>query len=116
MPIEILVIIIVSITGGLGFATFATWLQHKEKQAKLGGSANELGEVIATQQAALEAAERRIQNLEAIVTSQSWDALPAAGLAKGVEQNALPTGRIELDDSEEAESDAKRAARLARRV
>ncbi|MEM1094822.1 MAG: hypothetical protein AAGJ10_09470 [Bacteroidota bacterium] len=101
MPFWLALVIIISIVGGLGFATFAMWLDFQNKQAKAGASSSELAEAVAAQQKLLEAAERRIQNLEAIVTSEAWDAERASGLPDAAPATLGSSGRIDarlLDD------------------
>lgn len=117
MPLGLVVIILTAVIGGLSFASLAMWIQSKEKLAKAGAPSGELEALVAAQQEALQSAERRIQNLEAIVTSQSWDALTEGKGLEAAELAALPAGRLEIDESEEElGSTAERAARLARRV
>lgn len=94
---------------------FREWLRFKEKQAKIGTSTNELEQTVAAQQQALEAARRRIENLEAIVTSQMWDAVHDEALPEAEKHRALTQARIHLDPPDEP-SDAERVAQLARRL
>ena len=104
--IWVLIPIIAILMGG-----FKEWLKFKEKQSQLGTSTDALEKTVVAQQEALEAARRRIENLEAIVTSQTWDAL---------HDPALPTPeapRLALDPPAPAEpSDAERVAQMARRL
>lgn len=116
MPLWLAILIIASTIGGLLFAAFAMWLKSREKQAGIDTSAGELGQTVAAQQKALEAAERRIQNLEAIVTSQVWDVVHEGGSSEVDKQRALSEARLDLDISEEESSDAERAERMARRL
>ncbi|GAB5518899.1 MAG: hypothetical protein RhofKO_11500 [Rhodothermales bacterium] len=110
MPIWLAIVIIVSIIGGLSFATFAMWLQSKEKQAQIGAASSELAQTVAAQQKQLAAAERRLQNLEAIVTSQAWDGLQ--------EDGALPHqhGRIDQSLLDELPPETEQASQLAQRL
>ena len=94
---------------------FSEWLKFKEKQARLGTSTSELEQTVAAQQQALEAAQRRIENLEAIVTSQMWDAVHDETLPEVERQRALAQARLHLDPPDEP-SDAERVARMARRL
>ena len=94
---------------------FSEWLKFKEKQAKLGTSTSELEKTVVGQQQALETAQRRIQNLEAIVTSQVWDVMHDDTLPEAERQRALSQARIQLDPPDEP-SDADRVAQLARRL
>lgn len=99
---------------------FKEWLEFKSRQEKLGTSTHELEEHTRTLREALERSEAerekltgRVQNLETIVTSQAWDALP-----EGPTPGALGDGQR---SSEGAEShaepgDAEKAERLAQRL
>ena len=94
---------------------FSEWLKFKEKQAKLGTSTSELEKTVVAQQEAMEAAQRRIQNLEAIVTSQVWDVMHDDTLPEAERQRTLSQARIQIDPPDEP-SDADRVAQLARRL
>ena len=96
--------------------TVKEWLKFKEKQQRLGSSTHELEKTVAQQQAQLEAAQRRLQNLEAIVTSQMWDAVHDDALPEAERQRALAEARIHLDPAPAEPSDAERAAQMARRL
>ena len=108
--IWVLIPIVAILVGGV-----SEWLKFKEKQAKLGTSTSELEHTVAAQQQAMEAAQRRIENLEAIVTSQMWDAVHDESLPEAERQRALAQARIQLDPPEEP-SDADRVAQMARRL
>ena len=92
---------------------FKEWLKFKAKQEKLGTSTHELEatverltEALEASEAEREAVERRLQNLETIVTSQAWDAL------------AEDDGRLALPEQppREEPSEAEKTEQLARRV
>lgn len=85
---------------------FSEWLKFKEKQLQLGDSTSNLEQEFKSLTAENERLVERIRNLEAIVTSQSWDALPEVD------------PRVALDDVDafEPESDEERARKLASRV
>ena len=100
---------------GILMGAFSEWLKFKEKQVKLGTSTSELEKTVVVQQQALEAAQHRIENLEAIVTNQVWDALHDEALPEAERQRALAQARIQLDPPDEP-SDADRVARIARRL
>ena len=100
---------------GILMGGFSEWLKFKAKQAKLGTSTSELGQTVVLQQQALEMAQRRIENLEAIVTSQMWDAVHDETLPEAERQRALTQARLHLDPPDEP-SDAERIARMARRL
>ncbi|MEM6647896.1 MAG: hypothetical protein AAF730_16750 [Bacteroidota bacterium] len=116
MPLWLTIIIIISIVGGLGIAAFAMWLDVQRKQAKAGTMNSELAETVAAQQKLLEAAERRIQNLEAIVTSEAWDVERGVDLLPAKPTNAVPFGRIAASVLDDAPDHAEQAEQMARRV
>lgn len=116
MPLWLQIIIVASTFAGLLFAAFAIWFSFKEKQTQLGASVSELQDMVAAQQKTLAASTRRIQNLEAIVTSQVWDAVNPAGLPEAKTQRSLSQAPGALDLPEKEPSDADRAAQLARRL
>ena len=95
--------------------TFTEWMKFKAKQQQLGTSTHELEKTVEQQQALLAEAQRRLQNLEAIVTSQMWDAVHDDALPEAERQRALAEARIHLDAPPEP-SDAERAAQIARRL
>ena len=99
---------------GILMGAFSEWLKFKAKQAKLGTSTAELEHNLSEQQQALETAQRRIENLEAIVTSQMWDAVHDETLPEAEKQRALTQARIHLEPPEP--SDAERVARMAQRL
>jgi hypothetical protein len=100
---------------GILVGAFREWLKFKEKQHKLGDSAHELEATVAALSEKLAASERRIQNLEAIVTSQMWDAIHDDGLTAPERDRAFAEARASLDVPEE-EPDAERVAKMARRL
>ncbi|NNE71158.1 MAG: hypothetical protein HKN29_12450 [Rhodothermales bacterium] len=126
MPFWLAIIIIIATIGGLSIAAFSMWIKFLEDQRQAGEATGELGKVITAQQEALEAAERRIQNLEAIVISHEWDAVQgeAAGLAGTAGSTAgtagsvagTAAGRVDPDLLDDEASDADRAAEIARRL
>jgi uncharacterized protein YlxW (UPF0749 family) len=92
---------------------FKEWLQFKEKQDKLGASTTEIEEALHALEEELrrrdereQALERRIQNLETIVTSETWDAL--------VDGEAAPP--LSLEPPEQEGNLAARTEQIARRL
>lgn len=79
------------------------WLKFKEKQLQLGESTTELGTTVTELQSENERLTERVRNLEAIVTSQAWDAL---------HESEPP---LQLDEPDEP-TDAERAKTLAQRI
>ncbi len=92
---------------------FKEWLKFKEKQDRLGVSTTEIENELRALEEALrerderqQALERRIQNLETIVTSETWDAL--------VDGEAAPP--LSLEPPEHEGSLAERTEQIARRL
>ncbi len=109
--------IVVIVLASLALAGFVEWLKFKGKQEKLGASTRELDrelEALRTALAESEQAraklERRVQNLETIVTSESWDALVAGEAPDGLASETRPERPV--DD----EATVAQAERLARRL
>ncbi len=100
---------------GILTGAFREWLKFKEKQQSLGASAHELEAVVDALTDELVASKRRIRNLEAIVTSQMWDAIHDDGLTAPERDRALAEARASLDLPEE-EPDAEKVAKMARRL
>ena len=101
---------------------FTEWLKFKEKTQRLGSSTSELESAVTTltetlkqSEAQQEALVERIQNLEAIVTTQAWDALHDDALPTSERERRLASARLVLDEPDEP-SDAEKTARLARRL
>ncbi|MEM6646856.1 MAG: hypothetical protein AAF730_11445 [Bacteroidota bacterium] len=100
---------------------FSEWLKFKSKQQKLGTSTRELEDQVVQLERDLQAARadrdalaRRLENIETIVTSQTWDALHDPGVAQ--QQLAASQARLTLPEPDEGPSDADRIAQMARRV
>jgi hypothetical protein len=86
---------------GIAYAAFSEWLKFKQKAA---ASTHEFAQSITALTEQVDGLTRRMENVEAIVTSDEWARLQAP-----------PGGRLELPDSGH-ESDQEEAARLARRL
>lgn len=72
------------------------WLDFKSKQDQIGTSTHELEDAVQQLEAEREKLVRRIENLEAIVTSEEWDALPEG-------EKHVPF--LSLSDAEESASE-----------
>lgn len=97
---------------GIMAGMWSEWLKFKEKQARLGNTAESLESSFAELSSRLEAQNRvlveRIQNLETIVTSADWDQIsPVSTLPEPEPQVLLP---------EPGEEEREEAARLAQRL
>lgn len=98
--------VLIIVFSSLLLGGFIEWLKFKTKQRELGASTEETDEALRALRAEFEEQQkrlvRRIEHLEAIVTSQDWDLLET-----GAEE------RLKLDAPHE---DLTAAERLARRT
>ncbi|NBC17828.1 MAG: hypothetical protein GVY18_10990 [Bacteroidetes bacterium] len=103
---------------------FKEWLDFKAKTQQLGSSTRDLEDTVRAQAETIDAMQeerddliRRIQNLEAIVTTEMWDALHDDALSTAEQDRVLTDARAQLHVPDKDEpSDAERAERLARRL
>jgi hypothetical protein len=95
--------------------TFKTWLRIKAQQRVLGASNRELEEEVAALRKDRAAILGRLENLEAIVVSQTWDALHDHSLPPSEKERKVASGvRREIGTPEP--SYQQRAGELARRL
>ena len=104
---------------------FKEWLKFKSKQDKLGTSTHELEGTVRELLEALERSEkqraaltRRLENLETIVTSETWDALHVGASRNGAPPEAArpePALSSLIDDEERTEAQ-ERARRMAQQL
>ncbi|NBB87063.1 MAG: hypothetical protein GVY12_12725 [Bacteroidetes bacterium] len=126
---------ILFIFAGMGYSAFDEWLDFKKEQRKLGASTEAMGDDLEAlrdewkqERARL---TRRIEHLEAIVTSQTWDALHGDALPEGalhdhaMQDHAMQDGEAAPplnhatpppSDATAPVSDAERAERIAQRI
>jgi len=131
---------ILLIFAGMGYGAFEEWLDFKKEQRKLGASTEAVGGDLKAlrdewteERARL---TRRIEHLEAIVTSQTWDALHddarhhdalhgGALHDDAMQDHAMQDGEAALPlnratppppDGAAPASDAERAERIAKRI
>lgn len=113
--ILVFLIPIVAIAGGLGLAAYKEWLKH---QSQIFADGNrlvaELENVklkLADSEAEREALEQRLENVETILTSESWDLmLKEAELLSGQSRPALDIPEASDDEARD------RTAQMARRL
>ena len=117
MPPEgIWLIPIVAILAGTLSRVVKTWLRIKAQQQMLGASNRELEQEVAALQKDRETMLQRLENLEAIVVSQTWNALTDHSLPPpDRELKVASTVRRELGTAAEP-SYQQRAGELARRL
>ncbi len=101
---------------------FKEWLKFQEKQQQIGDStrllenaAAGLKDQLAEMEARAASLDRRVRNLEAIVTGEVWDTLHDDALAPAEKEKRLARARLDLYDPDE-ETDARKLEQLARRL
>ncbi|MCB0720556.1 MAG: hypothetical protein KDD65_19070 [Bacteroidetes bacterium] len=98
--------------------------QQNKRADRLGQSNDELSQSLSTLRSQLdrmeenqEAYQRRLQNLEAIVTNQVWDIVhEPSQSAEEKRANIAGSGLLDSAAGYESESDARRAEQLAKRL
>ncbi len=96
---------------------FREWLRFKAAQRQLGASTEGLEREVAGLRQTNEAVLERLQNLEAIVVSQTWDTLHDQGLAPAErELKVASVARRELKAPDPNSANQQRAEQLARRL
>jgi len=102
---------------GILAGTFKEWMEFKAKQRQLGASTDELDREVAELRKINEALQERVQNLEAIVVSQTWDAIHAPGLSPVErELKVASAARRELKAPDATVANQQRAEQLAQRL
>jgi hypothetical protein len=102
---------------GIGVKMFKEWLKFKAQQRVLGASTSDLEKDVTALQKENAALNERLQNLEAIVVSQTWDVLHDKALPPADREIRVATvAHRELAPPDRAAADQQRAAQLARRL
>ncbi len=95
--------------------TFKTWLRMKAQQQVLRASNRELDQEVAGLRQDRDALSQRLENLEAIVVSQTWNVLQDNSLPPAEKEHRVAaTVRRELGPT--GPSNQQRAEQLARRL
>ena len=111
-----LIIPIIAILAGSFSKVAKTWMQLKAQQQMLGASNRELEQDVTALQKDRDTLRQRLENLEAIVVSQTWDALHDHSLPPPERERKVDsTVRRELGTAS-APSYQQRAEELARRL
>lgn len=92
------------------------WVRMRTRQKNLGASTSELEKEVAALQREREAVLDRLQNLEAIVVSQTWDAVHKALPPVERELRVASTVRREIKEPDAEAVNRQRAEQLARRL
>jgi len=99
---------------GMLMGMFKQWLRFRERQNQLGSSTQNLEKLVAEMRERDQAMAERIENLEAIVVSQTWDVLQDRSLSPVEKEHRLASvAHRELapppvPDSQKAEVMARR--------
>lgn len=102
---------------GILAGTFKEWMQFKATQRQLGASTEELDREVAELRKTNEALQERVQNLEAIVVSQTWNALHDPALAPVErELKVASVARREFKPQDATSANQHRAEQLAQRL
>lgn len=113
MPEWVFVVPVVAILAG----AFKEWLKVRAQQRDLGASTKDLEKDMAALRKENDALNERLQNLEAIVVSQTWDVLHDNALPPADRERRVATvAHRELAPPDRAAADQQRAAQLARRL
>jgi len=104
---------IVAIVAG----TVKQWLRIKAQQQQIGSSTREIERTVARLEAREQELLDRVQNLETIVVSQTWDAVHDKALSPFERDlRVAATVRHEVRPIETDEANRQRAEQLARRL
>ncbi len=97
--------------------TWKEWMKFKATQRQLGASTDELEREVTEVRRLNETLLERVQNLEAIVVSQTWDVLHDRGLAPTErELKVASVAHRELKAPDPNVANQQRAEQLARRL
>jgi hypothetical protein len=97
--------------------TWKEWMKFRATQRQLGASTEGLEREVAEMRKTNEALQERVQNLEAIVVSQTWNALNDHGLAPAErELKVASVAHRELKAPDPAVANQQRAEQIARRL
>jgi hypothetical protein len=108
--------ILIPITAILS-GSLKTWLRVQASQRALGASTQELEREVADLQKAKGDLVERLQNLEAIVVSQTWGALHAKGLLPAEQELKVASAvRRELSPPDATAANQQRVEQLAQRL
>ncbi len=97
----------------IALAGFSEYLKFKKTTSEIGTSTRAMERELEAAREHVSALTRRVQNLEAIVTSEAWDALERGGAPVSRGPNLLDQT---LNPGEEKDGSAARAAQMARRL
>lgn len=100
---------------GISAGMFKAWLKFRERQRQLGSSTEELERLVGELRKRDESLNERIENLEAIVVSQTWDVLHDKAL-NPVERERKLVSAAQREMAAAPFPDSQKAEVLARRL
>lgn len=100
---------------GIMAGMFKEWLKFREKQNQIGNSTQNLEKLVADLRQRDRALVERIENLEAIVVSQTWEVVQDRTLAPEVKEHRLASV-AHREMSAPPVPDSQKAEVLARRL
>jgi hypothetical protein len=109
------IISIVAIVVGTFGRVAKTWMRLKAQQQLLGASNRELEQDVAALRKDRDSLLRRLENLEAIVVSQTWEAVNAHSLPPADQERRVASA-VRREVAPAAPSYQQRAEELARRL
>ena len=74
---------------GIAAGMFREWLKFRQKQNQIGNSTQNLEKLVAELRQRDQALAERVENLEAIVVSQTWDVVQDKTLAPEIKEHRL---------------------------
>lgn len=74
---------------GILAGMFSEWLKFRQKQNQIGNSTQNLEKLVAELRQRDQALAERVENLEAIVVSQTWDVVQDKTLAPEIKEHRL---------------------------
>ena len=102
---------------GIAAGVISEWLKLRAKQQQLRSSSNELEQTVVDLKKTLEVQQLRLQNLETIVVSQTWDVLHDREMPPAARERLLEaTVRHEVKDPDADDRNRQRAEQIARRL
>jgi hypothetical protein len=102
---------------GIAAGVISEWLKLRAKQQQLRSSSHELEQTVADLKKTLEVQQLRLQNLETIVVSQTWDVLHDREMPPAARERLVEaTVRHEVRNPDADDRNRHRAEQLARRL
>jgi hypothetical protein len=102
---------------GMMAGVLREWIKVRAQQQQLGHSSDELERTVVDLKRTIEVQQQRLQNLETIVVSQTWDVLHNREMPPAARERLVEaTVRHEVKDPDADDRNRQRAEQLARRL